>query len=93
MILAPTSAVKIAWRWLVLGLLLVQGCQSLPPAALAEKHLRRGNESLKAGRPEEAIAAYQRALQADPKLPGAHTNLGNALRRAGQIDQAILQYR
>jgi len=79
MILASASIVKTSWRWLTLGLLLVQGCQALPPTALAKQHYFRGDQAFSAGRLEEAIAAYQRALQADPNLPGVRTNLGNAL--------------
>ncbi len=44
------------------------------------------------GAPDEAIAAYQKALELDPNLANANFNLGNALRDAGRTDEAITAY-
>ena len=40
---------------------------------------------------EEAIAAYQRALQIDPNFAIAHYNLGSALSDQGKLEQAIAE--
>ena len=37
---------------------------------------------------DEAIAAYRKAIELDPRDPNAHNNLGNAL-SAGKLDEAI----
>lgn len=42
-----------------------------------------------AGRLEEAVALYRRALAADPVFFEAHNNLGNLLKQQGELDQAI----
>ena len=38
---------------------------------------------------DEAIAAYRKAIELDPKYARAHCNLGNALRKQGKLDEAI----
>jgi len=43
--------------------------------------------------PEEARAAYQRALELDPYLPDAHVNLGRQLHIAGELGRAEPHYR
>ncbi len=40
----------------------------------------------------QAIACYHKAIALDPKLATAHSNLGNALARKGQVDEAIACY-
>jgi tetratricopeptide (TPR) repeat protein len=46
-----------------------------------------------AGRFDEAVARYQKALEINPNYPEAHNNLGLALARDGRIDEAIAHYR
>jgi tetratricopeptide (TPR) repeat protein len=41
------------------------------------------------GQMEAAIACYKRAIDLDPRLVGAHNNLGYALRAQGKVDAAI----
>jgi Tfp pilus assembly protein PilF len=43
-------------------------------------------------RPEEAISAYRRALEADPHLAAAHTNLGTLLCARGELAAAKNAY-
>jgi tetratricopeptide (TPR) repeat protein len=43
--------------------------------------------------PEEAIAAYQRALELDARLPDAHLNLGRLLHERGDMAAAEQHYR
>jgi Flp pilus assembly protein TadD len=50
----------------------------------ARVHNRVGTEMLKAGKLEEAVAAFKQALDADPTHAGAHNNLGVAYERLGR---------
>jgi type IV pilus assembly protein PilF len=43
-------------------------------------------------RPEEALKAYKRALELDPRFSEVHTNLGNVHLSAGRYDEAIKHY-
>jgi tetratricopeptide (TPR) repeat protein len=45
-----------------------------------------------AGRTDEAIAQYRKALEIHPSYAKAHFNLGNVLATAGRPDEAIAQY-
>jgi tetratricopeptide (TPR) repeat protein len=45
-----------------------------------------------AGRLDEAVSVYRRAIQLNPLLAGAHNNLGNALKTLGALDEAIGSY-
>ena len=42
---------------------------------------------------EEAIAAYQRAIELDPKYAYPHTGLGNVYRTLGRYEEAIAAYK
>ena len=39
---------------------------------------------------DEAIACYRKAIRLDTKLAPVHSNLGDALRKKGQVDEAIV---
>ena len=41
----------------------------------------------------EAIAAYRKAIELDPKNGLPYNNLGNALRAEGKLDEAIAAHR
>ena len=43
--------------------------------------------------PDEAIAKYRKAIASNPKDVVAHNNLGVALARKGQFDEAMACYR
>ncbi len=45
-----------------------------------------------AGRIEEAVAGYRRALALRPRMAPAHNNLANALRQQGRNDEALAHY-
>ncbi len=48
---------------------------------------------LEDGAPEESRRAYLKALQLDPRHPGAHLNLGRLLHEAGDLREAEVHYR
>ncbi|MCH9650538.1 MAG: tetratricopeptide repeat protein [Deltaproteobacteria bacterium] len=67
---------------------------ALPELLRGERvHLLRGRAAFRAGRFEEAAAAFQAAAEADPASGRALTNLGTALARAGQPDAAMERFR
>lgn len=52
-----------------------------------------GNEYLKAGQPEAAVAHLRHAVGLDPKYSAAWKLLGRALTEAGRRDEALATYR
>jgi tetratricopeptide (TPR) repeat protein len=56
--------------------------------ARAMLHLRRGVDAATAGRSEDAIMCFLRALEIEPGLAAAHANLGLLLTATGQPAQA-----
>ncbi|HUF50518.1 MAG TPA: VWA domain-containing protein [Longimicrobiales bacterium] len=50
--------------------------------------LERGNRLYRAGRYEEAVAAYQRVLDAGRAAPQVHYNIGTALLALGRMEEA-----
>jgi len=52
----------------------------------------RGDELLRQGRNEEAVAAYQMAVDRDQDLVAAYRGMGDAYRNAGQHQRAIEAY-
>jgi Tfp pilus assembly protein PilF len=58
-----------------------------PPAESARSLLNLGTVLLEQGRLEEALAAYERALELDPEMPGAW--LGPAHRESASVGMAI----
>lgn len=58
----------------------------------AEEWYERG-VVLEEEEPEEAVAAYRRALELDPDLADAHLNLGRLLHEAGTLEEAERHYR
>jgi len=56
-------------------------------------HLGLGELYLKfLNKPQEAITAYGRAVEINPKLPSARLALGSAYAATGQIDKAIAEF-
>lgn len=63
-----------------------------PAGVLAQAHVAAtadGNRAHAAGRADEAVAAYRRALELQPGSAAAQFNLGTALAALGQSDAAI----
>ena len=60
--------------------------------ASADTHLRRGVEKIKGGDTQAAIAAFTRAIEADPSCAQAWANRGVARERAGDIAGAKADY-
>lgn len=51
-----------------------------------------GMRLVQAGRLDEAIAQYRKALELNPQFAEAYYNLGNALLRAGRAEEAMANY-
>jgi len=69
-----------------------------PPALAAtpetaESWFERGSDLEYDDVPEEAMAAYRRALELDASLPDAHLNLGRLLHERGETAEAESHYR
>jgi hypothetical protein len=62
------------------------------PAHAPALHLL-GVIALQSARPHEAITLIQRAVAIDASRPGFHSNLGEAHRSLGQLDEAAASYR
>lgn len=62
------------------------------PGFSAEQWYEMGCE-LEASSPVEARAAYEKALELDPGVAGAHVNLGRLLHKAGELGRAEPHYR
>ena len=54
--------------------------------------LKLGEAYDTAGRNNDAVQAYQQAINAKPDVPGYYNNLGNVLARAGKIEEAKAAY-
>ena len=59
------------------------------PAVKHHRWLAQGIEELAAGRIDEAIALYQRAIEAEPEFSRAHANLGMAYAEQERYDEAL----
>jgi tetratricopeptide (TPR) repeat protein len=59
----------------------------------AAARINLGRALRDAGRTDEAVANYRRAVAISPNNPLPHFNLANALRAQGKLDEAILHYR
>jgi tetratricopeptide (TPR) repeat protein len=62
------------------------------PESAADWH-ERGIDLEDEGAPEEAMAAYRRALEIEPGFADAHLDLGRLLHERGQITEAERHYR
>ena len=60
---------------------------------MAIAHYNLGTRLTAQGKLDEAIAAYQKAIDVEPKLVEAHIALGNILRDQGKLDEASAYYR
>lgn len=65
----------------------------LYPFDMSASDFSRGNEFLRNGQLEEAIAAYQKAIGQNRDFYLAYQNLGEALEKLGRFDEAIAAYR
>ncbi len=59
----------------------------------AEVWIRLGNMSMDSSRFQEAIEAYEKALQLDPKNVDVRVDLGTCYRNSGKPDLAVREYR
>lgn len=66
---------------------------ALSYAQKANRYIKEGNTAYQKSNYSEAIKAYQKALQIDPKNEIAKYNLGNAYTRNKQVDKADALYK
>ncbi|MGK7893152.1 MAG: tetratricopeptide repeat protein, partial [Xenococcus sp. (in: cyanobacteria)] len=52
-----------------------------------------GNQLLREGKLEEAIASYQKAIEENPRFALSYQNLGETLEKVGRIEEAITAFR
>jgi Tfp pilus assembly protein PilF len=64
----------------------------LPPLASAQVNLKLAENFEKTGHPVEAVAYYERARAADPRLPGIAKHLAILYDRIGKTDQALAEF-
>jgi Tfp pilus assembly protein PilF len=64
----------------------------LPPKASAQVNLKLAENFEKSGHPLEAVAYYEHAREADPKLPGVAKRLAILYDRLGKTDQALAEF-
>jgi len=64
-----------------------------PPVEMTvEEHFQKGNDYIKAGQFDKAVAEFEAVLQFEPERVSALTNLGVAYYNVGRLDDAIAQY-
>lgn len=66
--------------------------ETLQPWQRAEVHLGLGRILMKQGFLDQAVAEFDRALEADPSFLQAYTAKGLALERSGKLDAAVAVY-
>ena len=84
-----------AWMTIILGLLLATvGCEPVDfgDSSSSNAEYLRGRELLKRGELQAALAALNKAVQADPKNAEAYTSIGDIHRKEGNYDLARANY-
>jgi tetratricopeptide (TPR) repeat protein len=66
--------------------------EALKGRPTAETHNGLGYVLARQGRTDEAIAAYERAIAANPEFTPAYSNLAEALVAAGRLEEAVRSY-
>jgi predicted O-linked N-acetylglucosamine transferase (SPINDLY family) len=69
------------------------GIDTAPAASAADLHLGRGEALRAAGKPLEAVAEFQAALELEPNLAEAHHQLGNAWKSLRRFREAAASLR
>ena len=86
------AATRRGAAWLAVVILVsIVSCTSDPEAA-KRAYLAKGNESLQAGKPREAIVQYRNALKHDPRFGEARFQLGEAHLAAGNNQAAYTEF-
>jgi tetratricopeptide (TPR) repeat protein len=55
--------------------------------------LKQANQLKRAGKLDEAIALYQKAIEINPNFSWTYNNLGDAFVKQGKLDEAVVEYR
>jgi tetratricopeptide (TPR) repeat protein len=59
---------------------------------VARAYYNKGNALGELGKPEEALEAFDKAIELDPKFAQAYYNKGNALGKLGKPEEALVAY-
>ena len=80
---------KAVRSFLLSIIILAAACSHAPPPRSAEDHLHLGEYLARKGKIDEAIAAWEKAIELRPHYVAAYTNLGAAYGQKRMIDQSI----
>ena len=72
----------------ILSILFVIGC-----GPKAGEFIRTGKESMKTERYDDAVGAYQKALEIEPNNAVAHNDLGSAYLKLEKYEDAVSSYK
>jgi|GEM_PF-6617599 tetratricopeptide (TPR) repeat protein len=87
-----TGKIK-GWTWLVAGLLLLGlSFPACGPGKTAEDYITQGKALLKAGKPDQAIAAFTAAIELNPQSATAFNNRGVAYCQQGELPKAVADF-
>jgi peptidoglycan/LPS O-acetylase OafA/YrhL len=88
------SPIAVVYASVVLGVLACLAWREMKerPLRVAAEKSELGRALLRQGKTEEAIAQFELAIRADPKLAEAHYGLGLIFASQGRIDEAAGQY-
>src|SRR5262245_50529072 len=80
---------RMVWFLLVAGL---SAACSTDPEVEKREAMQRGDERVQAKNYPEAILAYKKAIQIDPRLAEAHAKLGDAYVAVKDLENAFREY-
>ncbi|MFM6395608.1 MAG: tetratricopeptide repeat protein, partial [Planktothrix sp.] len=59
---------------------------------MKNRNLILGNQLMRSGKLEDAVAAYEIAIASHPSFPWSHYQLGQALEKLGRWEDALVAY-
>jgi Ca-activated chloride channel family protein len=83
-----SSPSSVSWLRLAMLLPVLPFLVAFEPLKSSNKDIERGNEQMKAGKAEEALTAYDKAVAKLPNDPAAHFDRGTALFALSRFDEA-----
>jgi tetratricopeptide (TPR) repeat protein len=87
-----SGRIDAATRHIAAAIEALERTNRAPSPGHAAMHLNLGTALQSAGRLDQAIASYRRALELDPACASAYSNLGNVLQAQGDQAGAVASY-